>query len=403
LKILDIIKFQLSFKKIKKINFHIDKFMIIFFSNRIRNISILIIWVFTPIFFQKNIFPNNKSIESSNQKSNLSNSNIKWEKVFFEKNYGKNNSSYPDIKWEKLIFKKKHNNENNEDAFFQNREIINYQKSSKHGRNYINSLNRSIVFDNLIVGPDISWIVPPGFKWNNKYKYDFSIRGHNRRTKGEDFFAWNDGDAVGQFYYQFLNNKKSSFGFNLGIRSIYQGSATGGSSLIGEGQSMGFRIDYKVSEDTGFAFGAEQLLHFDGLTDTGRDIYLTASKAFWKNNIKGYFPLDIYTFGVATGKMAEGNIKFLCSDLFGGSGTEVLHQRRLCWSPVFTISRLYNKRLSTFFEYNSKYFLLGSSFIPFNKIPFRGTFAVQLSDHIDNYKLKNFDELKWVFRLSLGF
>jgi hypothetical protein len=101
--------------------------------------------------------------------------------------------------------------------------------------------------------------------------------------------------------------------------------------------------------------------------------------------------------------MAEGNVKFFCSDLLGGSGTEVLHQRSLCWAPVFTISRIYNQKISTFFEYNSKFFLLGTSVIPFNEIPLRGTFAVQLSDHIDNYKLNNFEELKWVFRLSLGF
>ena len=40
---------------------------------------------------------------------------------------------------------------------------------------------------------------------------------------------------------------------------------------------------------------------------------------------------------------------------------------------------------------------------PFNQIPLRGTFAVQLSDHTNNYKLNNLEELKWVFRLSLGF
>ena len=101
--------------------------------------------------------------------------------------------------------------------------------------------------------------------------------------------------------------------------------------------------------------------------------------------------------------MAEGNIKFFCSDLLGGSGTEVLYQRSLCWAPVFSIARVFNEKFSTFFEYNSKWFLLGSSISPFNDIPLRGTFAVQLSDHIDNYKLNSFDELKWVFRLSLGF
>ena len=49
------------------------------------------------------------------------------------------------------------------------------------------------------------------------------------------------------------------------------------------------------------------------------------------------------------------------------------------------------------------HFLLGSSISPFQEIPLRGTFEVQISDHIENYTLNSFDELKWVFRLSLGF
>ena len=31
------------------------------------------------------------------------------------------------------------------------------------------------MLNNSIVGPDISWLVPPGFKWNNKYKFDASF------------------------------------------------------------------------------------------------------------------------------------------------------------------------------------------------------------------------------------
>ena len=100
--------------------------------------------------------------------------------------------------------------------------------------------------------------------------------------------------------------------------------------------------------------------------------------------------------------MAEGNIKFLCSDLLGGSGTEINHQRRLCWAPVFSVSRVFNKKFSTFFEYNSKWFLVGTSFSPFEQIPLRGTFALQISDHIENYKVNDFNEMKWVFRVSLG-
>ena len=267
----------------------------------------------------------------------------------------------------------------------------------------INSLNRSIVFNNERIGPDISWLVPPGLSWNKRYLFDSSVRGHNRRDPGESFLGWNGGDAVGQFYYNFYKKGKYGVGLNLGMRSVYQGSMPGGTTSVGEGLSSGFRFDYELSNSAGIALGAEQLVHFDGLTDTGRDLYITASKGFWEKGKEGIFPLNIFTAGFGTGKMAEGNIKGLCSNLFGGSGTEVAHQRPLCWAPVFSIARVYNEKISTFFEYNSKWFLIGTSYAPFEKIPARATFSIQLSDHIDNYKINNFQELKYVFRLSLGF
>ena len=90
----------------------------------------------------------------------------------------------------------------------------------------------------------------------------------------------------------------------------------------------------------------------------------------------GEFPLDIYIFGVTRGKMSERNIKFLLSNLFVGLDTEVLHQRRLCWAPVFAISRVFNKNISKFFFDDSKFFLLGTSIIPFNEIPMPGIFAI---------------------------
>ena len=333
-------------------------------------------------YINKSTIKNNGEIKDVNNKLNdLEISSIQWEKFELNKS-----SSY--VNWEKV------DNYNNNDS---NLDEINSNKVE------LNSLNRSIVFNNKIVGPDISWLVPPGFKWSSKYKYDFSPRGHNRRSKGQPFLGWNGGDAVGQFYYQPIHLKDYSFGLNMGMRSVYSGSAIGGSSASGEGLSLGFRIDKSFSDISGFAIGGEQLIHFDGLTDTGRDLYITFSKGWWYYNKEGLFPLNIATFGFATGKMAEGNVKGLCSDLFGGSGTEVGHQRELCWAPVFTLSRVHNEKLSTFFEYNSKWFLLGTSVSPFQEIPLRGTFAIQLSDHIENYKLNNFDDLKWVFRLSLGF
>ena len=283
---------------------------------------------FNTTFFFKKILSNINKTEF-----NLEKNNIKWEKINLKKNYKK------EVIWKKI--------NHNKNKSLPNKEEFIIQKSPKVNNEFISSLNRSIVFNDSIVGPDVSWLVPPGFKWNNKYKFDASVRGHSGRfdkgREGKSFWGWNRGDAVGQFYYQFLNNKKTSFGINFGVRSIYSGSAMGGSTAIGEGQSLGFRIDREISPTEGFSFGAEQLLHFDGLTDSGRDIYLTLSKALWRNNKTGQFPLDIYTFGVATGRMAEGNIKFLCSDLLGGSGTEVLHQRSLCWALFFLFQEFSTK------------------------------------------------------------
>ena len=338
----------------------------------------------------KNIFfsSEEKSIISKNKKEILDNQNS-------------NETLIASIKWKKIedgkiISEKKINWKKNNEI-----EDLNPKKKIYQNIRSISSLNRSIIFNDYIVGPDISWMVPPGFSWNGIYSFDGSIRGYSRRKESENFLGFNGGDAVGQMYYQFLKKEKYSFGINLGVRSVYDKEDRGISgSAIGEGLSTGFRVDYAISNKAGIAFGAEQLLHFDGLTDTGRDIYATISKAWWGND---KFPINVATAGIGTGKLAEGNIKGLCSNILGGSGTEIRAQRSLCWAPIFSLARVHNNRHSTFFEYNSKYFLMGQSFAPFQEIPIRGTFAVVLSDHIDNYKLHNFDELTWIFRLSAGF
>lgn len=326
----------------------------------------------------------------------------------------KSEQLFAEIRWEKVNPNPEKNNSHSWESYFQERDQFLKNSSSKDFSNkkttHLSSFNRSIVFNNDFVGPDISWIVPPGLSWNKKYKFDITARGHNTKIpepKKRDFFGWNDGDAVGLISYQFLHQERSSFGLNLGVRSLYQGNQSlGGTTSIGEGLSSGFRWDYAFNEKTGLAFGAEQLLHFDNTTDTGRNIYLTFSKAWWTNENKNEdlsFPIYVGTAGIGTGRMAVGTIKGLCTDLLGGSGTETETQRSLCWAPVFSIARVWNEKFSTYFEYNSRFFLLGSSLAPNKNIPIRGNLALILSDHVDNYKLHDFSELNWVFNLSLGF
>lgn len=310
---------------------------------------------------------------------------ISWERI--------NKKKYEEIIWERF-------NTNKFDENF-------FEFKNKQEKTYtLNSLNRSIVFNNNLIGPDISWIVPNGFKWNKKYKFDFSFRGHNTvipEPKEKNFFGWNNGDALGLISYQLLDNEKTSFGLNLGIRSLYKGNqAAGGSTSIGEGISSGFRWDYAITDTSGLAFGAEQLIHYDDKTDSGRNLYITASKGWWSSKDKDMdlFPLYIATAGLGTGRMAVGTVKGLCSKKIS-SGTEFVH-RDLCWSPIFSLASVWNHKLSTFFEYNSRFFILGTSLAPSQNVPLRGTFALILSDHVDNYKLHNFDELNWVFNLSIG-
>lgn len=73
------------------------------------------------------------------------------------------------------------------------------------------------------------------------------------------------------------------------------------------------------------------------------------------------------------------NIKGFCTYLLGGNGKEIGIKRRLCWAPIFSLARLWNKRFSTFSEYNYRFFLLGSSLVQEKDIPVRCKIAVIIS------------------------
>ena len=87
------------------------------------------------------------------------------------------------------------------------KKILNYLENTRVKPTKISIINRSLVFDNERIGPDISWVVPPGFRWNINYKFDITTRGHNSAMDWEKnrnlgiygnrkIFGWNKGDAV---------------------------------------------------------------------------------------------------------------------------------------------------------------------------------------------------------------
>ena len=111
----------------------------------------LLLLLLIPIYFQRKTF----SYENKNQYQ--IEDNLKWEKTYLEE-------KKEDIIWQKI--------KNYKDNKLPVKEVIKNQYLYKNKYEGIYSFNRSIVFNNSIVGPDISWLVPPGFKWNNNYKFD---------------------------------------------------------------------------------------------------------------------------------------------------------------------------------------------------------------------------------------
>ena len=319
-----------------------------------------------------------------------------------------------DLIWKKVI--KQDDNKNKENIIWEKLDkdsIENYFFSDDHidtndklniGKleSKVNSLNRSIVLNKYLFTPDVAFIVPLGFK-SNESKWDFSVRGWNRRPANSKFFAWNNGDAVAHVNYQLLHNNDYSFGLNLGVRSLYYDSnsdVSGGSTKFGEGLSAGFRWDYALSNKSGIAIGAEQLIDFDGKTDTGRDIYLTTSRA-WFGKQDSLFPVYIATAGIGTGYFAlQEETQFACTDLFGGASVDINKYHQLCWGPFGTVSTVFNENFSAFFEYNNYSFMIGSSIRPLKKA--RITFGATIAESFDDYNIKNLNEIRWFSRISLS-
>jgi len=319
----------------------------------------------------------------------LSTEDIKWEKINEEKLRSKDKI----IKWESLS--KEYENK------IQQSKIIVESKQSLS----LYSQNRSIAFSDGSIGPDIGWKLPNGFKWNDTYSFDLSVRGFSGQVRnGRPFLQWNNGDATGQAHWKTFATKDSSFGLNGSMRSLYKGeNFSGGSTgLFEEGLSLGFRYDRKLNKQSGFAIGGEQLIQLDDKTDTGRNIYLMKSKGIWLNNKKNDFPLLIINGGIASGRFASNeNIHLFCFEDFD-------KERRysskidndLCFGPVGSISLLPNKSLSFFTEYNSDQLVLAASKEISIIRPIRLTFGVNILEPGGSAKFKDKEQFNWVFRIS---
>ncbi len=266
----------------------------------------------------------------------------------------------------------------------------------------IQALNRSIAYGDGLVGPDIGWNVPSGFRWSQRWFADASVRGFSRRPNDSEFFAWNNGDANAQIHANVLQTKHWSIGLNTSFRSVYQGDdAAGGSTQVGEGVSSGFRISRAIGDTGGIALGGEQILQWDEFTDTGRNFYLMTSKGWWLGSEGKDFPLIIANGGLGTTKFAQNeNLQLGCIDgVQNRTGTFAV-DNDLCIGPIGSLAVVWNEWWGVFLEYNSKESILGTSLNLTGGIPMRMTWGVTFAR--DDEIIPS-DEWNWVFRASIGF
>ena len=159
-----------------------------------------------------------------------------------------------------------------------------------------------------------------------------------------------------------------------------------------------------MSDTLGIAFGAEQLFLYDNKTDTGRNIYLVLSKAWWIGGRPGRFPILIATGGIGSGSLAlNSDIHLGCVDVSGGAAISTTDYYPLCWGPVASAALVINPYLSILSEFNSDYILAGASLALSGTIPMRLTLGTLLADQGTNYEYVGADNLRWFFRASIGF
>jgi hypothetical protein len=267
----------------------------------------------------------------------------------------------------------------------------------------LQSLNRSIAFDDRTPGPDLAMKVPQGFRWSEQWFLDFSVGGANTRPPNSSFWAWNNGDAGAELHLRVFQEQNWSFGVNATFRSVYQGSQfAGGSTGIGDGFATGFRLDYALSKTSGMALGGEQLIQYDSNNDSGRNLYLVGSKGWWLGGRAGQFPLLIGTAGIGTGRLGDNpSLQFGCVAGIDAS-IDVQKAYPLCWSPIGSAALVFNSSLSLFSEYNSQDWLAAISLNANNDFPLRLTWGVIFANKGTNYNYVGDNNLRWFFRASIS-
>ena len=267
----------------------------------------------------------------------------------------------------------------------------------------LQALNRSIAFGDGSAGPDIGWRVPNGFRWSRRWFADLNVYGKNRRKQGDDnFLDWGDGNGVGILHTNLLQTEHWSVALSTSFSSLQNNpNIPGGPNGINGGLSSGFRIARSIGDTGGIAFGAEQLIQWDDKTDTGRNLYLMASKGWWLGSEDKNFPLLIANGGFGTGYFSwNSNLRFACAYNVEKRLNQFSIDNDLCWAPIGTVALVMNEYWSVFTEYSAGHSTLSASVNLDQGFPLRITGSVSF---VDGKKLSETDEYRYTIAASISF
>ena len=133
-----------------------------------------------------------------------------------------------------------------------------------------------------------------------------------------------------------------------------------------------------------------------------------ATNAWWLGNQGNDYPLLIANGGFGTGRYANQDIlapwtnplRFACIEDFENRESTFSVDNDLCWSPIGSVSIVFNDYVSTFVEYSSGTAQFGGSVSMDDGIPLRLTLGVEFAQ---SNQVVEPDQLRWFFRASIGF
>ena len=311
--------------------------------------------------------------------------NFNFPALFAEKNEVKVKSLVPKkLDWESSIS----NFENQlhwyevdkEEIYREQIKIIN--KSIKPNIISVRAIGKSVTVNGSYY-PDISNYVPNAYVEDPNKLFGLSTRGisKTRFCNGKNF-SKGCIDGVLDLDFKLFNNNAFSIFPKINVQSL-SSRGTG----FGEGSSLGVKIAKEISRNWSFAFGGENIFHFDETIDLGHNFFVMTS-TYLPLNSKKNSSIIFLNVGLGSDFYGYKGNGFLFRTPCGNNSlTGTNDDPNSCsWGPIGSVSFALNDRFSLISEWFGYSYGAGFSIRPLseNSLSF-SLFATDFIKGFPNY------------------